>query len=88
MLQKFVVVCSAVTRQPGTPWSGVPTIRRGTTIMGVCRNFSKREKSTFCLSFSGFWRCNASGRTQNALLFLHHKENAQCYGNGCKQCSF
>jgi len=23
----------------------------------------------------------------NALPLLHHKENAQCYGNACKQCS-
>ena len=29
----------------------------------------------------------ANGRTQNALPFLRHKENAQCYGNSCKQCS-
>jgi len=28
------------------------------------------------LSFSGCWRWNANGRPQNALLFLHHKENA------------
>jgi len=26
--------------------------------------------STYCLSFSGCWRCNANGRSQNALLFL------------------
>jgi len=42
---------------------------------------------TFCLSFSGFWRCSANRCSQNVLPFLHHKENAQCYGNGCKQCS-
>jgi len=45
--------------------------------MGVRRNLSRgRATSTFCLSFSGCWRCNANGRLQNPLLFLH-KENAQ-----------
>jgi len=49
--------------------------------------FPGGAKSTFWLSFSGFWRCNPNGRTQNALPLLHHKENAQCYVNGCKLCS-
>ena len=31
--------------------------------------------SKFCWFFSGCWRCNANGRSRNALLFLHHKEN-------------
>jgi len=26
------------------------------------------------LCFFGCWRCNANGRSQNALLFLHHKK--------------
>jgi len=44
--------------------------------MGVRRNFSRGgATSTFCLSFSGCWRCHENGRSQNALLFLHHKEN-------------
>jgi len=43
--------------------------------MGVRRNFSRWvAKSTFCLSSSGCWRCNANGRAQTASLFLHHKE--------------
>jgi len=46
-------------------------------------SFQGGAKSTFCLSFSGSWRCNANRRTQNASPFLHHKENAQCYGNSC-----
>jgi len=29
----------------------------------------------------------AGGRIQNALTFLRHEENVQCYGNSCKQCS-
>jgi len=33
--------------------------------MGVRRNFSRGgAKSTFCLSFCGFWRCNANWRIQ------------------------
>ena len=28
------------------------------------------ETSTFCLSISGCWRCNANARSQNALPFL------------------
>jgi len=58
-----------------------------TVVMGVRRNFSRGgAKSTFWLSFSGCWRCNANGRTRNASPFLHHKENVQCYGNSCIQC--
>jgi len=52
--------------------------------LGVLRNLSGGgAKSTFCLSLSGCWRCNANRRTQNASPFLHHKKNAQCYGNSC-----
>ena len=32
--------------------------------MGVRRYFLGGPKSTFCLSFSVCWRCNANGRTQ------------------------
>jgi len=49
-------------------------------------NFPGGAKSTFRLSFSACWRCNANRRTQNESSFLHHKENAQCYGNSCIQC--
>ena len=45
-------------------------------IMGVRRNFSRWATSTFRLSFSGCERCSANGPSQNALLFLHHKENS------------
>jgi len=47
--------------------------------------FFRGETSKFCLSFLGCWRCNANGRSQNALTFLHHKENAPCYGNSNKK---
>jgi len=40
--------------------------------------FAGGAKSTFCLSFSVCWQCNANGRTQ--------KENVQCCGNSCIQC--
>jgi len=51
----------------------------------VRRNFSRgKTKLTFCLSFSGWWRCNANGRSQNALPFQHHKQIAPCYGNSPK----
>ena len=37
--------------------------------MGVRRNFPGEEaKSTFCMSLSGCWRCNANGRTQRFTL--------------------
>ena len=37
------------------------TLRIYSGIMGVSRNFSRRgAKPTFCLSFSGCWRCNAN----------------------------
>jgi len=29
--------------------------------------FPEVAKSTFCLSFSDWWRCNANGRSQNAV---------------------
>jgi len=35
--------------------------------------------------FSPWRRCNANGRSQNALSFLHYKENAPCYGNNPKK---
>jgi len=35
-------------------------IRRGVT-MGVRRIFSRGAKSTFCLSCSDSWQCNANG---------------------------
>jgi len=45
--------------------------------MGVRRNFSRGgAASTFCLYFSGCWCYNANGCSQNAVLFLHHKQNA------------
>jgi len=44
--------------------------------MGFRRKFSRGATSTFCLSFSGCWRCNENGRSQNSLLFLHYKENS------------
>jgi len=41
--------------------------------MGVRRNFSRVEAtSKFCLFFTGCWRCNANGCSQNALPFLPH----------------
>jgi len=47
--------------------------------------FQGGAKATFCVPcFSGCWRCNAHGRSQNGLLFQHHKENAPCYGNSPK----
>jgi len=50
--------------------------------IGVRRNFaSGGETSTFSLSFSDCWTCSANGRSQNALPFPKHKENAPCYGN-------
>jgi len=43
--------------------------------MGVCRNFSRGEQIRhFYLSFSGCWRCNANGRTQNASPFYTTKK--------------
>jgi len=37
-----------------------------------------------CTQREHCWRCNANGR-QNALSFLHYKENAPCYGNNHKK---
>ena len=51
-------------------------VERVKVAMDVRRNFFRRATSTFCLSFSSCWRCNANGRSENALLFLHHKENS------------
>jgi len=43
---------------------------------GVRRSFCRGATSTFCLSFSGCWRCNANVRWPKAFLFLQHKENS------------
>jgi len=40
--------------------------------LGVRRNVSSGSSSKFCISFSGYWRCNANGRSQNTLPFLSH----------------
>jgi len=54
-------------------------------------NYNERPqkflKWTICLFFSGCWQCDAIGRSQNASPFLHHKENALCYGNSYKKCA-
>jgi len=34
--------------------------------------FPREPTSKFCLSFSGCWRYNANGRSQNVLPFLPH----------------
>jgi len=53
--------------------------------MGVRRNLSRGgATSTFCLSFSCCWRCNANAPSWNALPFLNHNDNAPCYGNSRK----
>jgi len=62
--------------------------RKAKSVMDVRRNFSGGGKSTFRLSFSGCWPCNANGRSQNALPIQHHKENAPCYGNNPKKCAW
>jgi len=41
--------------------------------------------SAFSLPFLGCYRCNANGCSQNTLPFIHHKENAACYGNSRKK---
>ena len=43
---------------------------------GVRRHFSREESSIFCLSSPCCWWYNANARSQNALPFLHHNENA------------
>jgi len=48
--------------------------------------FPGGAESTICLSFSACWQCCANGLIQNALPFLDHKGNDQCYSNSCKQC--
>jgi len=48
--------------------------------------FQSGTTSTFCLSFSGCWRCNANGHPQKALPYLNHTENALCYGSRLKNC--
>jgi len=44
--------------------------------MRVRKDFFRGGKSTFCLFFSGCWCCNANGRSQNDLPFLHHTGNS------------
>jgi len=49
-----------------------PRITQKQCINGRPQNFFQGETSKFCSSFSVWWRCNANGRSQNALPFLHH----------------
>jgi len=48
--------------------------------------FQSGTTSKFCLSFSGFWRCNANGRSQNAKRKMSQKREMSCYGNNHKNC--
>ena len=45
---------------------------------GRPQKFSREATSTFCLIFRNCWRCDANGRQQNILPFLHPKDNAPC----------
>jgi len=45
--------------------------------------FQGGQSRHFAYPFQFVWWCNANRLTQNASPFLHHKENAQCYGNSC-----
>jgi len=49
--------------------------------------FPEGETLPFYLSFSGCWRYNADGGSQNALPFLHHQENSICYSKSHKNCA-
>jgi len=53
----------------------------GLPSMAVRRKFSTGATPILCLYFASLWRCNANLLSQNALPFLHHKEDALCYGN-------
>ena len=46
--------------------------------MGVRSNFSRGggQRRHFAYPFSGYWPPNAYGRSQNALPFLHRRENS------------
>jgi len=53
---------------------------------GRLNNFFLRETtSALSLPFLGCCRWNANGCSQNTSPFLHHKENAPCYGNSRKK---
>ena len=49
-------------------------LERVKVAMGVADIFPGGATWTCCWSFSGWSLCNANGRSQNALLFLHHKK--------------
>jgi len=69
---------STPTWPPCQFYLALPHLRRG-AVKGVrAEIFPEGAKSTFCLSFSGCWRCNANGRIQ--------KINVQCCDNSCIQC--
>jgi len=45
---------------------------RNQYIHGRAQKLFQGGQCRFCLSFSGCWRCNANGRSRNALPFLPH----------------
>jgi len=57
--------------------------------MGVRRNFSRGETSTFCLSFvvDDTIKMDVHKTLYPFHTTLHHKENALCHGNSHKNCS-
>ena len=48
-------------------------------------NFFQGDNIGLFLTLLGCYRCNANGCSQNTSPFLHHKENAPCYGNSRKK---
>jgi len=55
--------------------------------MGVRRNFSGGDKVDIMLILFRLLTMKCKGTFSNALLFLHHKENAPCYSNKSQKCA-
>jgi len=68
LFNSYMISCSLTCPYLNACW-------KGENAMGIRRKFSS-GMSSYYLYFSGCWRCNENRRSQNALLFLHHKEYA------------
>jgi len=58
-------------------------------VMAVRRNFSMGGDNVdiLLIIFKLLIKCSVNRHSQNALPFLHRKENDPCYGNNHKKCA-
>jgi len=76
IIQIFLFVVFAGKKQPKHMGKMPETLKTSSQKHGPPQKLFHGANSIFFLSFPCCWWYNANARSQNALLFLHHNENA------------